>query len=106
MEGNMPRKNVESFQGNAQYGDRNKGLVDWKVVFAGERERYAASAALKGVPTHRKRPRPGEVDVEALETAAKEWADDADNRKKKAAEEKAAKAEAEAEAEAPPPPSQ
>ena len=62
----MPRKNVESFAGNAQYGDRNKGLVDWKMVFAGERERYAVQTALKGTPTPRKRVHEDEVDVEAM----------------------------------------
>ena len=62
----MPRKNVESFAGSAQYGDRNKGLVDWKVVFAGERERYAVQSALKGTPTQRKRPHADEIDIEEL----------------------------------------
>eukprot|EP00656_Telonema_subtile_P002408 TRINITY_DN11065_c0_g1_i10.p1 TRINITY_DN11065_c0_g1~~TRINITY_DN11065_c0_g1_i10.p1 ORF type:complete len:117 (+),score=35.98 TRINITY_DN11065_c0_g1_i10:117-467(+) len=82
MEGNMPRKNVESFAGNAQYGDRNKGLVDWKMVFAAERERYAVQTALKGTPTQRKRPHADEVEVDELESAAKEWKEQAGARKK------------------------
>jgi hypothetical protein len=39
VDGTLPRKNVESFQGNSMYGDRNKGMIDWPLVFQQERER-------------------------------------------------------------------
>eukprot|EP00658_Telonema_sp_P-2_P015431 TRINITY_DN15932_c0_g1_i1.p2 TRINITY_DN15932_c0_g1~~TRINITY_DN15932_c0_g1_i1.p2 ORF type:complete len:118 (+),score=28.90 TRINITY_DN15932_c0_g1_i1:230-583(+) len=94
MEGNMPRKNVESFAGNAQYGDRNKGLVDWKIIFQGERSKYASQNALKGTATQRKRPYAKEIDTEGLEDATTRWIAAQKAKKQKAEEEKdAAKAE-------------
>lgn len=49
MDGTLPRRNIESFGGNAQFGDRNKGMIDWQLVFQQERQREAELRAKRGV---------------------------------------------------------
>ena len=59
VDGTLPRRNVESFGGNAQFGDRNRGMIDWALVFEEERRRERDIAAKRPPPS--KRPQLAEI---------------------------------------------
>merc|ERR1711939_71820 len=80
VDGTLPRRNVKSFAGNAQFGDRNRGMVDWQAVFDEERKRERERNAHHTAP---KRPPLNEISETEMSAMAEAWAAKAGPAKKK-----------------------
>merc|ERR1711871_1545839 len=81
VDGTLPRRNIESFSGNAQFGDRNRGMIDWALVFEEERRREKELAAKRPPPS--KRPQLAEISDYDMAAMAVAWAEKAGEKPKK-----------------------